>query len=51
MGHSVSSLREREKTDSRREEREEQGRKRNGNESEEPEEIKTFPLYFYLLLG
>ena len=31
--------------------REEQGRKRNRNESEETEEIKTFPLYPYLLQG
>ena len=29
--------------------REEQGRKRNRNESEETEEMKTFPLYPYLL--
>ena len=27
------------------------GRKRNRNESEETEEIKTFPLYPYLLQG
>ena len=40
-----------EKRDSRRDEREEQGRKRNRNESEETEEIKTFPLYPYLLQG
>ena len=32
-------------------ERERQGRKRNRNESEEMEEIKTFPLYPYLLQG
>ena len=32
-------------------EREGQGRKRNRSESEEIEEIKTFPLYPYLLQG
>ena len=32
-------------------EREGQGRKRNKNENEETEEIKTFPLYPYLLQG
>ena len=40
MGHFVSSTREREKRDrrdSRGDEREGQGRKRNGNESEETE--------------
>ena len=37
--------------DSRRDEREGQGRNRNRNESEETEEIKTFPLYPYLLQG
>ena len=31
--------------------KEEHGRKRNRNESEETEEIKTFPLYPYLLQG
>ena len=54
VGHFVSSPREREKRDrrdSRRDEREGQGRKRNRNESEETEEIKTFPLYPYLLQG
>ena len=54
VGHFVSSPRERERSDrreSRRDEREEQGRKRNRNESEETEEIKTFPLYPYLLQG
>ena len=54
VGHFVSSPREREKRDRRerkRDEREEQGRKRNRNESEETEEIKTFPLYPYLLQG
>ena len=53
-GHFVSSPREREKTDrreSRGDEREGQGRKRNRNESEETEEIKTFPLYPYPLQG
>ena len=52
VGHFVSSLREREKSDRRDssgDEREGQGRKRNRNESEETEEIKTFPLYPYLL--
>ena len=54
LGHFVSSPREREKRDrgdSRGDEREGQGRKRNRNESEETEEIKTFPLYPYLLQG
>ena len=54
LGHFVLSPREREKRDrrdSRRDEREGQGRKRNRNESEETEEIKTFPLYPYLLQG
>ena len=54
VGHFVSSPREKEKIDrreSRRDEREGQGRKRNRNESEESEEIKTFPLYPYLLQG
>ena len=54
VGHFVSSPREREKRDrrdSRRDEREGQGRKRNRNESENIEEIKTFPLYPYLLQG
>ena len=51
MGHSVSSPREREKRDSRRDEREGQGRKMSRNVSEETEEIKTFPLYPYLLQG
>ena len=47
-GHFVSSPREREKRDtrdSRRDEREGQGRKRNRSESEKIEEIKTFSLY------
>ena len=54
MGHFVLSPREREKRDRRDssgDEREGQGRKRNRNESEETEEIKTFPLYPYLLQG
>ena len=51
-GHFVSAPREREKRDRRdRDEREGQGRKRNRSESEEIEEIKTFPLYPYLLQG
>ena len=49
VGHFVSSPREREKRDSRGDEREGQVRKRNRNESEETEETKTFPFYFYLL--
>ena len=52
VGHFVSSPREREKRyrrDSRGDEREGQGRKRNRNESKETEEIKTFPLYPCLL--
>ena len=54
VGHFVSSPREREKRerrDSRRDESEVQGRKRNRNESEETEEIITLPLYPYLLQG
>ena len=47
MGHFVLSSREREKRDSRRDGREGQGRKRN--ESEETEEVKSSPLYPYLL--
>ena len=45
-GHFVSSPRKREKRarrDSRGDEREGQGRKRKMNESEETEDIKTFP--------
>ena len=52
VGHSLSSPREREKRDRRDsggDEREGQGRKRKMNEIEETEEIKTFPLYPYLL--
>ena len=50
VGHFVSSPREREKRDrrgeedSRGDEREGQGRERNRNESEDTEEIKTFPF-------
>ena len=51
VGHFGSSPRERENRDNRGDGREEQGRKKNRNESEEPEEIKTFPLYPYLLQG
>ena len=40
----------RDRSDSRNE-RKEQGRKRNMNESEETEEMKTSPLYPYLLQG
>ena len=47
--HFVLSPREREKRDRRGDEREGQGRKRNRNESEETEEIKTVPLFPYLL--
>ena len=53
VGHFVSSPREREKRDrrdSRGNEREGQG-ERKMNDSEETEEIKTFPLYPYLLQG
>ena len=53
------SLIEREKRDrrdskgdeSKGDEREGQGRKKNRSESEEMEEIKTFPLYPYLRQG
>ena len=54
VGHFVLSPSEREKKDrrdSRGDEREGLGRKRDRNESEETEEIKTFPLYPYLLQG
>ena len=50
MGHFVSSPREREKRDrrdSKGDEREGHGRKRNRKKSEETEEIKTFPMYCY----
>ena len=55
VGHFVSFPREREKRDrgdSRGDEREGQGRKKKMNEREKKtEEIKTFPLYPYLLQG
>ena len=54
VGHFMLSPREREKRNSRdstRDEREGQGRKRKRSESEETEEIKTAPLYPYLLQG
>ena len=47
VGHFVSSPRERmkrDRRDNRGAEKEEQGRKRKMNESEEIEEMKTFPL-------
>ena len=50
VGHFVLSPKERAKRDSRKE-REGQGRKRNKSEKEETEEIKTLPLYPYLLQG
>ena len=53
VGQFVSSPREREKrdrSDSREDEREGQGRKRNMHESVKTE-IETFPLYPYLLQG
>ena len=46
VGHFVSSPRDREKKDrrdTRGDEREGQGKKRNRNEREETEEMKTFP--------
>ena len=54
VGHFVSSPRERENRDrqeSRGDEREGQARKRKMNETEETEEIKTFPSLSYLLQG
>ena len=51
MGHFVSSLREREKKDSRGDERQGQGRKREMKESEGTDGIPSFPLYPYLLQG
>ena len=54
MGHFVSSSTEREKRDrrdSRGDEREGQGSKREMKESEGTGEITTFPLYPYLLRG
>ena len=49
VGHFVLSPRKREKRDSRGDEREEQGKKRNRNESEVTEETKTLPLNLYWL--
>ena len=51
VDHFVLSPREREKRERRdsTDERQGQGRKRKKNESEETVEIKTFPLYPYLL--
>ena len=51
VGHFVSSPRERGKRDRKDSRREGQGRKRNESESEETEEIKTFPLYPYMPQG
>ena len=54
VGHFVLSLRKREKRDrnSTGEEMKERDRgERKMNESEGTEEIKTFPLYTYLLQG
>ena len=54
VGHFVLFPREREKRhrrDSRGDERKGQGRKRKMNESEETEEIKTFPPLPYPLQG
>ena len=55
MGHLVSSPREREKRDRKiveeMKERDTGEIARKMNESEETEEIKTFPLYPYLLQG
>ena len=54
VGYFVSSARKREKRnrrDSSGDDRKGQGRQRNRNECEETEDIKTFPLYPYLLQG
>ena len=54
VGHSVLSSREREKRgrgDSGGDVKERDRGERKLNESEETEEIKTFPLYPYLLQG
>ena len=54
VGHFMSPPMEREKIgrrDSRGDKREGQGRKRKMTDSEETEEVKTFPLYPYLLQG
>ena len=50
VGHFLLSPREREKRDIRGDERRDRG-ERKMNDSEETEEIKTFPLYPYLLQG
>ena len=52
VGHFVWSPREREKREEIVEEMKERDRgQRKMNESEETEEIKTFPIYLYLLQG
>ena len=51
VGHFVLSPKEREKRDIRGDERKRQGIKTKINDSEEKEEIKTLPLYPYLLQG
>ena len=43
MGHFVSSREKEDRSESRGDDREGQGRKRKMNESEETEEIKIFP--------
>ena len=50
VGHFVS-WEKRARRDGRGDEREGQGRKKKMNESEDKEEIKTFPFYPYLLQG
>ena len=49
VDHFVSFPRDRDRRDSRKDERDGMGRKRNRNESEETEEIGTFPIYPFLL--
>ena len=52
VGHFLSSPREREKREEiAGDESEGQGRKKNMNESEETEELETFPRQPYLLQG
>ena len=54
VGYFESSPREmkkRDRRDSSGDKREGQGRKRYRNESKETEEIRTFPLYPYLVQG
>ena len=53
VGHFVSSLREMEKREETVNEmkKRDRAKKRKTDESEETEEIKTFPLYPYLLQG